>query len=387
MLEADARTEAALHYAKVTDAANEAHADCLRIITRGECGRQRSMRVRSGARSLAQAEVKCPSSGHFNLGDLGLDRRRVAEWQDLAEAGEQAVDAAIDEAVEEARTAGRAVTKAAVAKKVVKKTNDSRMAGSCVPRLEKRFGTPAEAGRSKRADRSYQPLPQAERCRSTGSSAAQASARARDCCRGTRLYGGAGPHRLRGVPPRGRLKRSVGLSHGIRRHGLRAGGAAMLTVPHKPFLAALATAARAVLSNPGIPILDCCRLRASNGRLSILATNMDLWIEAACDAEGELDAVCPSAARLLAAVKAIGGGSIQLEERPSGLLLRHDSGRALLPLLPADEYPIGRELEGEVATMRVESAELARAIAMVGPVRRPSRRGLSVRRLLARRQP
>jgi hypothetical protein len=36
VLEARAVAEAALHYAKVTKAANETHADCLRIITRAE---------------------------------------------------------------------------------------------------------------------------------------------------------------------------------------------------------------------------------------------------------------------------------------------------------------------------------------------------------------
>lgn len=36
VLEAKHVAEAALHYAKVTGAANEAHADCLRIITRAE---------------------------------------------------------------------------------------------------------------------------------------------------------------------------------------------------------------------------------------------------------------------------------------------------------------------------------------------------------------
>ena len=136
VLEAKHVAEAALHYAKVTDAANEAHADCLRIITRAEirlareidAGQERGEIAGPGQRSNVRA------SDISDLDDLGLDRRRVAEWRDLAEAGEQAVDAAIDEVVEEARTARRVVTKAAVARRVAKKTKTTpRWRGPAFP--------------------------------------------------------------------------------------------------------------------------------------------------------------------------------------------------------------------------------------------------------------
>lgn len=140
----------------------------------------------------------------------------------------------------------------------------------------------------------------------------------------------------------------------------------MLTVDQKPLLAALSIAARAAGSRTTIPILSCLRLAARDGRLLILGTNLDLWVEVECEARGELAAVCPSAQRLLAAVKAAGPGELRIEERPTGLFVRHAAGKALLPLLKADEFPTGRQPEGG-CTIKVAAAEWARAVALIEP--------------------
>lgn len=81
VLEAKQLAEAALHYAKVTKAANETHADCLRIITRAE------MRMADEIdRGQANGEVRTRAdnqlvrnSDKLAFGDLGIDRQRVAE--------------------------------------------------------------------------------------------------------------------------------------------------------------------------------------------------------------------------------------------------------------------------------------------------------------------
>jgi phage N-6-adenine-methyltransferase len=112
-LEAKHIAEAALHYAKVTAAANDTHADCLRIITRAE------MR-------MADEIDKVPTAQGRNLPnvqalderasyeEMGLDRRRVAEWRDVRDAGPEVVERAIGEALGE----GRAPTKADIRKHV-----------------------------------------------------------------------------------------------------------------------------------------------------------------------------------------------------------------------------------------------------------------------------
>jgi len=112
VLEAKKIAEAALHFAKVTKAANETHADCLRIIVRAE------MRMANEA-DAAQARGELAKNGQHGeavqgLDSLGLDRRRLSEWRDVRDAGEQVVEEAIRGALSE----GRAPTKADISNHV-----------------------------------------------------------------------------------------------------------------------------------------------------------------------------------------------------------------------------------------------------------------------------
>lgn len=112
VLEAKHVAEAALHYAKVTGAANEAHADCLRILTRAEIRMAREI-------DAAQERGEIARDGQHGEAvqtsdSLGLDRRRVAEWREFADAGEDAVDEAIETASRSAKKSGRTVTKNSV---------------------------------------------------------------------------------------------------------------------------------------------------------------------------------------------------------------------------------------------------------------------------------
>jgi hypothetical protein len=98
--------------AKVTKAANESHADCLRIITRAEirmaneidAAQVRGEVPRQGGDRKSADAIKAQNSGFENM---GLDSRRVAEWRETRDAGEDAVEAAISDAIAE----GRAPTK------------------------------------------------------------------------------------------------------------------------------------------------------------------------------------------------------------------------------------------------------------------------------------
>jgi N6-adenosine-specific RNA methylase IME4 len=108
VLEAKAIAEAALHYARVTKAANETHADCLRIITRAE------MRMANEV-DAAQKRGEVANDGQHGEAvqtsdSLGLDRRRVSEWREVRDAGEQVVEGAIKTALAE----GRAPTKSEI---------------------------------------------------------------------------------------------------------------------------------------------------------------------------------------------------------------------------------------------------------------------------------
>lgn len=116
VLEAKKLAEAALHYAKVTQAANDTHADCLRIITRAEMRMADEIDRGQAEGQLAtkgqRANVRSPDISEYE--DLGISRQRVSDWRSVRDAGEEVVETAIDSALAE----GRAPTKADIQKHV-----------------------------------------------------------------------------------------------------------------------------------------------------------------------------------------------------------------------------------------------------------------------------
>lgn len=115
VLEAKNMAEAALHYARVTKAANETHADCIRIITRAEMrmaneidkGQANGQVATARSTLKAGSVVRSADNGKATYEDLGVSRQRVAEWRKIRDAGEEKVEAAISTALSE----GRAPTK------------------------------------------------------------------------------------------------------------------------------------------------------------------------------------------------------------------------------------------------------------------------------------
>lgn len=145
MLEAKHVAEAALHYAKITGATNEAHADCLRIITRAEirmaneldAARARGEIASRGADGTAiRDQVHDQRGGLRTLSDLGITSQQSHHWHRMAEAGEEAVDDVIAEAAEEAERADRKVTKTAVHRKLHAKRKRSDPTPVVPPRPE-----------------------------------------------------------------------------------------------------------------------------------------------------------------------------------------------------------------------------------------------------------
>lgn len=115
VLEAKHLAESALHYAKLTQAANETHADCLRIITRAEI--RMADEIDAGQATGAVAAQGRPSEnrqGSAVYSDLGVDHRRVSEWREMRDAGPDVVEQAIQGALSD----GRAPTKAEIVKHV-----------------------------------------------------------------------------------------------------------------------------------------------------------------------------------------------------------------------------------------------------------------------------
>jgi hypothetical protein len=110
VFEAKAAAEMALHLARIVKAANETHGDCLRIITRAESRMADEVDAAQERGELARAGQH--GEAVQTSDSLGLDRRRLAEWRSVRDAGAEVVEAAITEALQ----AGRAPTKADVAR-------------------------------------------------------------------------------------------------------------------------------------------------------------------------------------------------------------------------------------------------------------------------------
>jgi hypothetical protein len=127
VLEARAAAKAALHYARLQKAANETLADCLAMIKRAEmrvveevrAAQERGELARHGGdrkseikprtpgldRAACESGISSRGSGTdpATLDEIGISSQRFAEWRELHDASENAVEAAIQSAVDEDR--------------------------------------------------------------------------------------------------------------------------------------------------------------------------------------------------------------------------------------------------------------------------------------------
>ena len=91
-----------------------------------------------------------------------------------------------------------------------------------------------------------------------------------------------------------------------------------------------------------------------------------MWAEVTCKVTGKLDATCAAADKLVGIAKAAGGSMVCLEKRSDELLARYEAGSASLPLVPPDEFPEPRPIEGG-PTLVVPAGALPAAVARVAP--------------------
>ena len=111
LLQARAAAQAALHYSRLRDAAIEVQADCLRIIKLVElrladeidAAQERGEVAKPGGDRDSIVQTS-DNRTEATFKDLNLDRRRVAEWRQLRDAGgEPLVEKVIQDALSEGR--------------------------------------------------------------------------------------------------------------------------------------------------------------------------------------------------------------------------------------------------------------------------------------------
>jgi phage N-6-adenine-methyltransferase len=147
VLEARAAAKAALHYAKLQKAANETQADCLAMIKRAEIRMADEIDAAQAAGAVARPNqpvsqyVQSSDIPPATFDELGVDRRRVAEWRELRDVGEEVVNQAIQAALDE----NRAPTNADIQRAVRGRHHRTQFTG------ENEWYTPAEYVEAARA--------------------------------------------------------------------------------------------------------------------------------------------------------------------------------------------------------------------------------------------
>lgn len=93
----------------VTRAANDTHADCLRIITRAEMRMANEIDRQPNAQGRRSDIPRTSGEVEPTYSDLGVTSQRVSEWRETRDAGPEVVEQAIQGALAEGRPPTKAL--------------------------------------------------------------------------------------------------------------------------------------------------------------------------------------------------------------------------------------------------------------------------------------
>jgi DNA polymerase-3 subunit beta len=134
------------------------------------------------------------------------------------------------------------------------------------------------------------------------------------------------------------------------------------TIERETLHGAMSALAKVVKASTTIPILSCVKLAAENGRLSISATDMDIFMTLAVDvAPEEGGATCVNAADL-ARIAAISpeGSQISFAAAETAASVKVGRARYRLDLLPVEEFPALKAAKNE-CLFAIASSTIIRA--------------------------
>lgn len=112
------------------------------------------------------------------------------------------------------------------------------------------------------------------------------------------------------------------------------------------FAEATATAARIAALRSTIPIGQSAKLHASEGKLTISATDFDHWLDLSIECEGDLEPICVHAGHLSDAAGTLAAETFGLKIEESSLKIAGGRGRRSLPTISAADFP-ERKFEAE----------------------------------------
>src|SRR5688572_607133 len=145
------------------------------------------------------------------------------------------------------------------------------------------------------------------------------------------------------------------------------GSGMKVTVPRDELAQRLGLVARAVSTRTAVQVLLGVMLRAEDGQLHLAATDMELSLRSALDADVDGDGAAVVPGRLLVdLVRQLPAGEVTLEHRPEEAVVRVESGpsQSRLNSYSVEDFPRLPEIEA-VQTFTVDREPLLATIAQV----------------------
>jgi DNA polymerase III sliding clamp (beta) subunit (PCNA family) len=134
-----------------------------------------------------------------------------------------------------------------------------------------------------------------------------------------------------------------------------------MTINNEKFLAALDAPAALAAKRTPLPILNCVKMSATGGRLTIAGTNIDAYCEMYADCDGDLPETCVNAGQLKQLLSGFGDGEVKMESVGDGgrlALSAEVNGRpmsAKLPTQPPAEFPSAPQVNGTELCVNAEA--------------------------------
>lgn len=126
-----------------------------------------------------------------------------------------------------------------------------------------------------------------------------------------------------------------------------------ITIPHTKLLESLELVGRISTKHVTLPVLQCVRLEAKEGKINLQATNLEISIELPLDGEITEEGVVAVPAQIfLQSIQFINQKDITLRTEDQVLQLETDNTNTSIKIFPVDEFPTLHRLEGEESKLQ-----------------------------------
>ncbi len=126
-----------------------------------------------------------------------------------------------------------------------------------------------------------------------------------------------------------------------------------ITIPHKDLQQSLELVGRISTKHVTLPVLQCVRLEAKEGKISIQATNLEISIELPIEGKVVEEGVVAVPTQIfLQSIQFLSQSEITLRTEDQVLQLETSSSNTSIKTLSADDFPTLKRLEGEESQLQ-----------------------------------